>query len=109
MYLILACDGIWDVMTNQDAGEFVARKVAERLHDSSTNNLAHGEVLARVGDDLVKSCLAKESRDNMSVLIVALPASGLNSSALSLATMEKEPKGNLPSAADVTVRTLAFE
>ena len=109
MYLILACDGIWDVMTNQDAGEFVARKVAERLNDSSTNNLAQGEVLARVGDDLLKLCLAKGSRDNMSVLIVALPASGLNSSALSSATTEKGLKGNLPSVADVTVRTLAFE
>ena len=27
MYLILARDGIWDVMSNDDVGEFVARRV----------------------------------------------------------------------------------
>ena len=38
-----------------------------------------GEALASVGDDLLEECLEKGSRDNMSVLIVGLPASGLSS------------------------------
>ena len=106
MYLILACDGIWDVMSNQEVGEFVAGKVAERLHYSSinTNNLLRGKVLAQVGDDLTAECLKRGSRDNMSVLIVAFSASGLNSSALSLATMEKESK-----VADVSSSLFPFE
>jgi hypothetical protein len=36
-----------------------------------------GEVLAGVGDKLMTTCLEAGSRDNLSVLIVACPASGL--------------------------------
>ena len=35
------------------------------------------KVLARVGDKLLTTCLEAGSRDNMSVLIVVFPASGL--------------------------------
>ena len=91
-------------MSNEDVGTFVAQRVAEELGwveeeviESSENdtmvkneqnelkasreknnlpsNTVEGEVLATVGDDLLAACLDKGSRDNMSVLIVALPAS----------------------------------
>jgi serine/threonine protein phosphatase PrpC len=71
MYIILACDGIYDVMSNDDVGEFVVNKVNEfsyRRDDTSA-------VLAEVGDELLKECLNLGSSDNMSVLIVALPTS----------------------------------
>lgn len=73
MYLILACDGIWDVMSNEEVGMFVSKRVAERF--------ANGEedVLAKVGDDLLGLCLKKGSTDNMSVLILSFPASGFGS------------------------------
>ena len=85
-------------MSNEEVGEFVARRVAEQLgwvdelsNDSKeeqselkaskernmSDNTVEGEVLAKVGDDLLAKCLDKNSRDNMSVLIVALPASGI--------------------------------
>ena len=95
MYLVLACDGIWDVMTNEEVGSFVVKRVAER----------HGEsdVLAKVGDDLCDECLEKDSQDNMSVLIVALPASGLCPATLT-------SKNNVPVLhGDGAVRMLAFE
>jgi serine/threonine protein phosphatase PrpC len=69
MYLILACDGIYDVMSNDAVGEFVVNKVNElsfMKHDTSA-------VLPEVGDELLKECLNLGSSDNMSVLIVALP------------------------------------
>ncbi|KAL3771318.1 hypothetical protein ACHAWU_005786 [Discostella pseudostelligera] len=111
MYLILACDGIWDVMLNEEVGEFVARRVAERDGDSSNNNTVEGEVLARVGDDLLELCLDKGSEDNMSALIVAFPASGLTSSESLLPALEEANNSNatMPSDADVAVRTLAYE
>ena len=86
-------------MSNEEVGEFVARRVAEQFgwvdelsnDDSSekqselkaskernmSDNTVEGEVLAKVGDDLLAKCLDKNSRDNMSVLIIALPASGI--------------------------------
>jgi serine/threonine protein phosphatase PrpC len=114
MYLILACDGIWDVMSNEEVGEFVARRVAEREnwvrssnpYEDSSNNTVEGEVLARVGDDLLQLCVVKNSRDNMSALIVAFPASGLTSSG---SLLPNKSNATMPAVADVAVRTLAYE
>ena len=86
MFLVLVCDGLWDVVSNDEAGEFVVRRVADLGHglngrgvdaDACDVDAVRGEVLARVGDDLLAHCLEKGSRYNMSVLIVAFPASGL--------------------------------
>jgi hypothetical protein len=50
MYLILACSGIWDVMSNEDVGKFVAKCVKE-WQDSSNydDEFLRGEVLAQWG------------------------------------------------------------
>jgi protein phosphatase 1B len=60
-FIVLACDGIWDVMSNEDVGAFVHRKVAEGLDD-----------LGQVAEALLDDGLEKNSRDNMSAIIVAL-------------------------------------
>ncbi|KAL9188871.1 hypothetical protein ACHAXT_011361 [Thalassiosira profunda] len=105
MYLVLACDGIWDVMSNDEAGAFVARRAAERLGDEA-DGAVEGEVLARVGDNLLAECLRKGSRDNMSVLIVALPASGIAGVAQS---SSKTSVGQNEEVTDGTVRALEYE
>lgn len=118
---------IWDVMSNDEVGKFIARRVAEefgwvdpaaeddevkneqsvlkasRRNDLPGNNLK-GEVLARVGDDLLAACIDKGSEDNMSVLIVALPASGITNSSLSVAASNNS---NV-SVVDDTVRELEY-
>ena len=68
LFLILACDGVYDVMSNDDVGEFVVEKVNE-LSTTDDTSL----VLPEVGDLLLQECLHLGSSDNMSVLIVALP------------------------------------
>ena len=45
-----------------------------------------GEVLTRVGGELLTTCLEAGLRDNMSVLIVAFPASGLAYTSTSLSS-----------------------
>lgn len=71
-------------MLNDEAGWFVARGVAERLSCSGNDNdhgdiddevTVHGEVLPRVGVDLLAHYLGKGTRENISVFIVAFPAS----------------------------------
>ena len=59
-----------------------------------SDNTVEGEVLAKVGDDLLAKCLDKNSRDNMSVLIVALPASGIVTNDSATHAVVKEP-GNV--------------
>jgi len=57
-FLILCCDGIWDVMTNEQCYEFVV------------NQLKGGFTAPQICERLMDHCLAKNSKDNMSVLLV---------------------------------------
>mmetsp|Transcript_4452 Transcript_4452/g.9314 ORF Transcript_4452/g.9314 Transcript_4452/m.9314 type:complete len:334 (-) Transcript_4452:381-1382(-) len=59
-FLVLACDGIWDVVSNEDCIEIVSQIFME---GEKSMGLACEEVL-----DL---CLGKNSRDNMTALIVS--------------------------------------
>lgn len=71
LFLVLACDGVFDVMSNDEVGEFVAKRSNEL---SKGKDVLSPEMLPEVGDDLLKHCLELGSSDNMSVLIVALPS-----------------------------------
>jgi serine/threonine protein phosphatase PrpC len=63
-FLLLCCDGIWDVMSNDDAGAFVKEKIEGKYK---------GEPLSRVSERLLNKCLDKGSRDNMSAVVVLNP------------------------------------
>ncbi len=62
-YLVLACDGIWDVMTNQDVASFTCEKTIEGIDN-----------LGILAEHLIDEGLIRNSRDNMSAIIVAFPA-----------------------------------
>lgn len=63
-FLVLACDGIWDVMSNEEVIESVTRYA-----------VVHGEESPQLmAEELIEECLSKGSRDNMSALIVLFPA-----------------------------------
>lgn len=57
-FLILACDGIWDVMSNSDLCEYVRYKL---MIEPSLENVC---------SSVIDVCLRKGSRDNMSIIIV---------------------------------------
>ncbi|XP_074104396.1 protein phosphatase 1B isoform X1 [Cotesia typhae] len=61
-FLVLACDGIWDVMTNQDLCDFIYSRLL--LTDD----------LEAVTNQVIDTCLHKGSRDNMSIVLVTFPA-----------------------------------
>ncbi|KAM9425386.1 protein phosphatase 1bb isoform 2-T3 [Pholidichthys leucotaenia] len=60
-FIVLACDGIWDVMSNEELCEFVRSR------------LLVCDDLEKVCNSVVDTCLHKGSRDNMSVVLVCLP------------------------------------
>jgi len=65
-FIVLACDGIWDCLTNGQVVEFVRRGIAER------------QELYKIAENLMDNCIATSADgggygcDNMTVIIVAL-------------------------------------
>lgn len=59
-FVILACDGLWDVMEDEESVKFVAEKFAK------------GMDMAQISKKLVKAALERGSMDNISVMVVRL-------------------------------------
>lgn len=65
-FLVIACDGIWDVMTSQQCIDFVRQR------------LRHDVPLSKICEELADECMAPDTKgsgigcDNMSVVIVLL-------------------------------------
>jgi serine/threonine protein phosphatase PrpC len=60
--LILACDGVWDVMRNEEAIE----TIRDVLLEGERN-------IQLVAEEVIDICLEKGSRDNISAAIVTFP------------------------------------
>ncbi|ODN01649.1 Protein phosphatase 1A [Orchesella cincta] len=60
-FMLLACDGIWDVMTNSELVTFVR------------NQMSKTKDLKLICNRLLDHCLFKGSRDNMSAVLIKLP------------------------------------
>merc|ERR1712159_29290 len=63
-FLILCCDGIWDVMSNEEVNGFYI----DRIHKK-------GDDLVTTCNSLLDLCLERKSRDNMTAIGVCLNAS----------------------------------
>ncbi|XP_066286813.1 probable protein phosphatase 2C T23F11.1 isoform X2 [Branchiostoma lanceolatum] len=65
-FLVLACDGIWDVMSNQEVVDFIRTRIAQKMEPPE------------ICEELINRCLAPDCQmgglgcDNMTVIIVTL-------------------------------------
>ncbi len=57
-YILLACDGLWDVMTSKDAGELLVQFLREKLEAQEVDH-GRGVALASACQDLVKEALKR--------------------------------------------------
>lgn len=64
-FIVMACDGIWDVMTNEEVADFVRNRIGGGMHPED------------ICEDLMSRCLAPDCQmgglgcDNMTVVIIA--------------------------------------
>jgi len=59
-YLVLGCDGLWDVATTDEVGAAVREMITQGLTESE------------IAEQLTKAALEHESKDNVSVMVVKL-------------------------------------
>jgi protein phosphatase 2C family protein 2/3 len=91
-FLIMACDGIWDVMSNEDAVKFVRKKLKET------------DEVSKICENLIDKCLELGSKDNMSVIIIVfkhfLEQARNNSDSLRSASMTSLQSSTTPTNHD---------
>ncbi len=58
-FMVLACDGIWDVANNEECGSFVQSLIDQGETD-----------LGLICEEAIDTCLDKNSRDNMTIAMV---------------------------------------
>lgn len=62
-FIVVACDGIWDVANNKECSDYVQ------------SLLSIGETdLGSICEESLDTCLQRNSRDNMTIAIIGLPA-----------------------------------
>eukprot|EP00536_Pseudo-nitzschia_multiseries_P006378 jgi/Psemu1/286428/fgenesh1_pg.134_\ len=88
LYLVLACDGIWDVMDNQDVVDFLQTHL--NANSNSKSDTSSESLLPDVADVLLHECLGRESRDNLSAIVVSLQPN-ISSSNSNITTPESMP------------------
>lgn len=71
--LILASDGLWDVMTNEEVGE-VARHLLRRRRRSISSLTDDIPPAQAVADHLTEIAYGRNSSDNISIIVVDLKA-----------------------------------
>mmetsp|Transcript_87018 Transcript_87018/g.254642 ORF Transcript_87018/g.254642 Transcript_87018/m.254642 type:complete len:372 (-) Transcript_87018:145-1260(-) len=75
-FLILACDGIWDVLGSQEAVDFVRERLPERLHS--------GLPLSGIMEEMLDHCLSPDlsltnglGGDNMTAMLIVFDQASL--------------------------------
>lgn len=71
-FLILASDGLWDVVSNEAACQVVRRCLSGRIKWASSVGVGNQNPAARAAAVLVELAISRGSSDNISVVVVEL-------------------------------------
>jgi len=72
-FLVLACDGLWDVMEDQDVVDYIGARVKEELGGPiipEVHKKKLQQLVNTIISELIKTAIQKGSQDNISILIV---------------------------------------
>ena len=68
-FMVLACDGVWDVLSNQDVVDFILDRYYEISKKGELSNLK-GKSNQNIADLLANFAISKGSQDNISIIII---------------------------------------
>jgi len=71
-YLLLACDGVWDVVTDQEAADFVLKKMKEFGCSGARRGKQCNDALTKVAKALAQEALVRRSLDNITTMVIRL-------------------------------------
>lgn len=70
-FLVIACDGVWDVMSNQEAVDYIGDQLGYTAYGGPVGGVSTARA-AHACDALLQLCLEKGTLDNVSVVLVVL-------------------------------------
>ena len=70
-FLVLACDGLWDVMSNDDAVAWVTDYIGRAVDSTKSATIDRSRILHQCAEALAEAAISRGSMDNVSVTIVA--------------------------------------
>ena len=73
-FVVLACDGVWDVMSDQECAHAVHTKCQAKANTKAASSSAANVNVQEVATEVLHECLSKGSDDNMTLLIAQLPS-----------------------------------
>ncbi|CAJ1964090.1 unnamed protein product [Cylindrotheca closterium] len=91
-FIVLACDGVWDVATNAECGQFIQGM----MDDGHTD-------IGAICENAIDICLKKNSRDNMTLGVITMDAVKFGTAGLTLGNATRQAK----EAAEAATRAAA--
>lgn len=70
-FIIMACDGVWDVLSNQDAVDFVLAEL-DALKGAHKENLTSPKAKKNVAAKLISHAIDKGTMDNVTAIVIFL-------------------------------------
>ena len=70
-FLVIACDGVWDVMSNQEAVDYIGDQLGYTAYGGPVGGVSTARA-AHACDALLQLCREKGTVDNVSVVLVVL-------------------------------------
>jgi serine/threonine protein phosphatase PrpC len=67
-FIVMACDGLWDVLSNQDVIDFILEELDKLKKNKSTNGSGKNNIAKNLGEYAIQ----KGSYDNVTIIIIFL-------------------------------------
>ena len=69
LFMVLACDGIWDVLSEKEVQNIIKYEINKNIEGSISN---HNNITERMSNTILNSAIVNGAWDNLSLFVVKL-------------------------------------